>query len=70
MFFWFLTLPETFTLLAILLAFVAAFAYVPLFTVDGPAIRRFWIFSVWFAGTWAVVFGVVAVGLWFRWWWF
>lgn len=69
MFFWFLTQPETFTLLAILLAFVAAFTSTPLFTLEPGTARVALVRVVAIIAVITILVAVFAVGLWFRWWW-
>lgn len=69
MFFWFLTQPETFTLLAVLLAFVAAFTATPLFTLESGAARFVVVGVVEIIAALSILVAVFAVGLWFRWWW-
>lgn len=69
MFFWFLTQPETFTLLAVLLAFVAAFTATPLFTLEPGTVRVVVVRLVEIIAVISILVAVFAVGLWFRWWW-
>lgn len=69
MFFWFLTQPETFSILAILLAFVAAFTATPLFTLEPGAARVVVVRVVEIIAVLSILVAVFAVGLWFRWWW-
>ncbi|WP_341935304.1 hypothetical protein MRBLWO14_000949 [Microbacterium sp. LWO14-1.2] len=69
MYLWFLTQPEAFTLLAIILAFVAAFTATSLVTVTNGRARVAITRTVLALVILTAVVAVFATGLWFRWWW-